>query len=89
MKGELRQGSYSDLNLYFLRTPAEDSLGYCYFPDDVSEGSDEFIQDGCVIMAASVPGGSAEPFNLGGTAIHEVRISTHTDLQHFRYTNIS
>lgn len=71
-KEALRQGTYSDLNIYFLRTPNFGALGYCYFPDNVEPGSPEFYQDGCVIMAASVPGGSAAPYNLGGTAPHEV-----------------
>jgi hypothetical protein len=76
MKTALRQGSYSDLNLYFVDLPrlnGQSALGYCYFPEpNVSEGSTTFIKDGCVIMAESVPGGTEAPFNLGGTAVHEV-----------------
>lgn len=71
-KQKLRQGDYSTLNVYFLRTPNFQALGYCYFPDDFEEGSEGFILDGCVIDAASVPGGSAAPYNLGGTVPHEV-----------------
>lgn len=71
-KQELRQGDYSTLNVYFLRQPNFQALGYCYFPDNFEEGSDDFYLDGCVIDAASVPGGSAAPYNLGGTVPHEV-----------------
>ncbi|KAI1340795.1 hypothetical protein F5Y15DRAFT_32756 [Xylariaceae sp. FL0016] len=71
MKKALRKGSYSDLNIYFLAALGDDVLGYCYFPDDVTEGSNDFYYDGCSILAQSVPGGSAAPFNEGGTAVHE------------------
>ena len=70
MKAALRQGSYSDLNLYFL-TSLNDVLGYCYFPVD-SPSDAEVTQDGCSILASTVPGGSEERFNLGKTATHEV-----------------
>lgn len=70
MKAALRQGSYSDLNLYFL-TELDEVLGYCYFP--VASPSDSDISnDGCSILAASVPGGKDDRFNLGKTATHEV-----------------
>lgn len=70
MKSELRRGSYADLNLYFL-TSLNDVLGYCYFP--VASPSDSDVtQDGCSILASTVPGGTAEGYNLGRTATHEV-----------------
>ncbi|RYP76949.1 hypothetical protein DL771_001502 [Monosporascus sp. 5C6A] len=71
-KEALRQGDYGTLNVYFLRRPAFDSLGYCTFPGNFDEGSTDFILDGCVVDAHTVPGGSAAPFNLGGTVPHEV-----------------
>ncbi|KAI8963100.1 Metalloprotease [Daldinia sp. FL1419] len=71
MKQALRKGTYSDLNIYFLGNLGGGLLGYCYFPDNVAEGSTEFYLDGCTILAHSVPGGSAAPYNLGGTAVHE------------------
>jgi hypothetical protein len=71
MKAELRQGSYSDLNIY-LQDDLAGNLGYCYFPTYAPEGSDAFLRDGCSVLSASVPGGSAEGFNLGKTATHEV-----------------
>ena len=76
-KTALRKGNYSALNIYFLRKPNFEALGYCYFPGDFKEGSPDFILDGCVIDAASVPGGSAAPYNLGGTATHEVSSPRH------------
>ena len=71
MKGELRTGSYSALNLYFMDLLQDDALGYCYFPIDAAEGSEDFTKDGCSILATTVPGGSAEGFNEGKTAVHE------------------
>ncbi|KAI2465214.1 Metalloprotease [Annulohypoxylon bovei var. microspora] len=72
MKRALRQGSYADLNVYFLGNLGGGLLGYCYFPTSASEGTTEFYQDGCTILAQSVPGGDAAPYNLGGTVVHEV-----------------
>ncbi|KAI2608109.1 Metalloprotease [Hypoxylon fragiforme] len=72
MKRALRKGTYSDLNIYLLGNLGGGLLGYCYFPDDVTSGSTEFYQDGCTVLANSVPGGSAAPYNLGGTVVHEV-----------------
>lgn len=71
-KAELRQGGYDALNLYVLRSLGG-ALGYCYYPvDHPSEGTTEFVRDGCSVIADSVPGGSAEGFNLGKTATHEI-----------------
>lgn len=76
MKTALRQGSYSDLNIYFVDTPKLDgfvALGYCHFPESgVAENSTTFVKDGCVIESETVPGGSETDFDLGGTAVHEV-----------------
>ncbi|KAI0201168.1 metalloprotease [Astrocystis sublimbata] len=73
MKAALRKGSYSDLNIYFLGDLGGGLLGYCYFPtSDNAEGSEGFMLDGCTILGQSVPGGSAAPYNMGGTAAHEV-----------------
>lgn len=32
MKSALKQGSYADLNLYFLSDLGDGLLGFCYFP---------------------------------------------------------
>lgn len=71
MKKALRKGAYKDLNLYFTESLGDGLLGYCYFPVSKPSASDKQL-DGCTILAQSVPGGTAAPFNLGGTAIHEV-----------------
>ena len=70
MKRALRKGTYRDLNLYFLYSI--DGFGYCYLPTTVSSGSTAFIQDGCTILASTVPGGSSTNYNLGKTVTHEV-----------------
>ncbi|KAI8625526.1 metalloprotease [Xylariaceae sp. FL1651] len=72
MKTALRKGTYSDLNIYFLGNLGGGLLGYCYFPTSShATGSTNFILDGCTILGQSVPGGTAAPYNLGGTAVHE------------------
>lgn len=58
MKSSLRKGNYAGLNIYFLDDLGGD-LGYCYFPTNAAKGSDDFIRDGCSVLAASVPGGSS------------------------------
>ncbi|KAL9026547.1 MAG: hypothetical protein Q9196_004799 [Gyalolechia fulgens] len=76
MKPALRKGTYADLNLYFLSDLSRDGarlFGLCELTKtNVSPGSSAFYQDGCDILADSIPGGSAVPWNLGGTAAHEV-----------------
>ena len=47
-------------------------LQYCYFPDDVEPGTDNYIRDGCSVLASTVPGGSTPDYNLGGTSTHEI-----------------
>jgi hypothetical protein len=76
MKQHLRKGSYRDLNLYYMDQVWDDvkMLGMCEGPEpDIREGDDPFILDGCMIVAETVLGGIKERWNLGGTAIHEVR----------------
>ncbi|SPO01474.1 related to Extracellular metalloprotease MGG_08041 [Cephalotrichum gorgonifer] len=75
MKGSLRQGSYADLNIYLLKglitNDGKNVLGRCYFP--MSQPRDEdVVLDGCSVLAATVPGGSMERYNLGKTVSHEV-----------------
>ncbi|KAF2839217.1 metalloprotease 1 precursor [Patellaria atrata CBS 101060] len=71
MKRALRKGTYSSLNVYFQKSLGG-NLGYCYFPTNASPGSTAYIQDGCTVLAASVPGGSATNYNQGKTATHEI-----------------
>lgn len=68
MKRALRQGSADDLNLYVIQ-PADGSLGWASFPADYQRSP---WNDGLVVRDTSLPGGSAAPFNLGDTAVHNV-----------------
>jgi hypothetical protein len=70
MKKALRKGTYADLNVYF--TPGTEYLGYAYFPQAVTSGSNNFYLDGVVIRSSTVPGGSETEYNLGHTATHEI-----------------
>ncbi len=72
MKRALRQGSYADLNLYFLSNLGDGLLGFCYFPTNAAPGSNNFILDGCVMLAGTVPGGGVPNYDGGATTVHEV-----------------
>lgn len=70
MKESLRQGTYADLNLYFINSM--NYLGYCYFPTTTSGSDDDFTLDGCTILSSTVPGGSETNYDEGLTAVHEI-----------------
>ncbi|KAL8910204.1 MAG: hypothetical protein Q9171_004502 [Xanthocarpia ochracea] len=72
MKPALRKGTYKDLNVYFLSDLGGGLLGVCNFPTNASPGTSAYNLDGCEVLAQSVPGGTAAPFNQGGTATHEI-----------------
>jgi len=68
MKKALRKGDSSTLNVYLVNLCCG-FLGYATFPWRYSSAS---LDDGVVILDQSVPGGTAQYFNLGMTLVHEV-----------------
>jgi hypothetical protein len=74
MTRTLRKGGPADLNIYtvgFTQRPPNTQalLGYATFPWLYSQRPSF---DGVFLLAESLPGGRAAPFNLGETATHEV-----------------
>ena len=67
-KAALRMGGAGTLNIYSAN-PGGGLLGWSTFPQDYARSP---RNDGVVILFASVPGGSAAPYNLGDTGTHEI-----------------
>ncbi|KAH6659022.1 extracellular metalloprotease [Truncatella angustata] len=69
MKTALHKGTYADVNIYFVSDL--DAFGYCYLPQSGVTNS-VLIQDGCTILAGTVPGGDQTDYNYGYTVVHEI-----------------
>jgi hypothetical protein len=71
MKTALRDESSTaeTLNIYLTNLINVGLLGYAYYPEDYEEVG---VLDGVVAESQSLPGGSAAPYDLGGTVVHEV-----------------
>ncbi|KAJ3474140.1 hypothetical protein NLG97_g9972 [Lecanicillium saksenae] len=73
MMSSLRQGDYSELNIYITTIAPEPdgsvTLAYATLPDKASERA--FQVDGIVLDANTLPGVAEPPYNKGITLVHE------------------
>lgn len=67
-KAALRRGGARALNIY-TANPGAGMLGWAALPWDAASDPTD---DGVVLLYATLPGGSAAPYNLGDVAVHQV-----------------
>lgn len=73
MRRELRRGDYKTLNLYYVLDIDGSHPSFCPYPSSTIElGSNDYFMDGCTMISATMPGGSAVNYNMGMTTVHEV-----------------
>ena len=86
MKRALRRGKYSSLNIYYQsklqatpNTPGIPAgsilLGFCSLPATgirTTTAASVYVLDGCNILSSTMPGGSTNGYNSGGSTVHEV-----------------
>ena len=81
MKSNLHQGTYADLNIYFISDLVDfekeemQTIGQCHFPKNTSDDQSVLALDGCIAWTETLPGGPGEigpTRNSGKTATHEV-----------------
>jgi hypothetical protein len=68
MKTALKVGGLDTLNIYAANLSGG-SLGWAYLAQDAEAVG---VLDGVVVLNQSLPGGTADPYNRGDTATHEV-----------------
>ncbi|KAL7916329.1 Metalloprotease [Trichoderma velutinum] len=66
----VRNGSYNDVNLWFI--PTFKTLGLCTVPAVGDDLDLALSQDGCTIRSDTIPGGNLSNYNLGKTLTHEI-----------------
>jgi hypothetical protein len=74
MQNTLRRGTYSTMNLYFMTDLGGGIIGQCSLPYYIGTNPSPatYATDGCLIHAATMPGGTFADYNQGKTAVHEI-----------------